>query len=149
LSLIVDGRILHQVRWDQGVIVHRFNSYDSVASLQRIFPNANHKQKVSTDQVDGRKYSGIPSIAYDPHRFQQVTTCSNLVAIVDRYGQVFLYTHSGTLLCALFAFQIELALWMPDGTCHGPVNLLGRPSTPRALELIGKTLFDATSKARR
>ncbi len=62
---------------------------------------------------------------------------------MDRFSQVALFEHDGTLVCMFFAFRQQIAAWMPDGTCYGPVELLGRPATPGAAETIGEALHAA------
>jgi hypothetical protein len=74
---------------------------------------------------------------------------SNLVAVVDRYSQVALFDHTGTLVCMVFAFRQQLAAWLPDGTCFGPESLLGRQPTPGAAEKIGQALAEASEKGER
>jgi hypothetical protein len=66
-----------------------------------------------------------------------------LIAVVDRFSQVALFTPGGTLVCMLFAFRQQIAAWMPDGTGLGPATLLGRPATPGAAEKIGHALCEA------
>jgi hypothetical protein len=42
-----------------------------------------------------------------------------------------------------FAFRQHIAAWMPDGTCCGPIAVLGRRATPSGAERIGRALNDA------
>jgi hypothetical protein len=67
----------------------------------------------------------------------------SLIAAVDRFSQVALFTADGTLVCMVFAFRQQVAAWMPDGTCLGPATLLGRRATPGAAEKIGRALCQA------
>jgi hypothetical protein len=71
-----------------------------------------------------------------------------LVAAVDRFSEVALFTPDGTLVCMFFAFRQQVAAWMPDGTCLGPATLLGRPATPGAAEKIGRALCEACRPGR-
>jgi hypothetical protein len=72
-----------------------------------------------------------------------------LVAAVDRFSQVALFTPDGTLVCIFFAFRQQISAWMPDGTCLGPATLLGRPATPGAADNIGRALCEACRTGRR
>ena len=80
--------------------------------------------------------AGLPECAqYDPERFVLGVT-SDLVAVGDRFGQIAILDLQHQLICMVFAFRDQLAIWMPDGTCHGPASLTGRPPTLNALEKI-------------
>jgi len=69
-----------------------------------------------------------------------------LVAIVDNFGQVALFSKRQELLCMFFVFRDKLAAWMPDGTRYGPASVTGWSETPDALARIGKVLRDATDR---
>ncbi len=126
LAIQIDGRISHFVRWDQGTLVHLVQKHSNLQDLLRHHLKGTGLSLVGA-QAALRK---VPSwCAYDARRFQR-SAWSNLVLGVDHFGQVFLWNHAGQLIAAFFAFQDQLAAWMPDGTCHGPEALLGRRSTP-------------------
>jgi hypothetical protein len=68
-----------------------------------------------------------------------------LTGAVDRFGEAALFRPDGGLVCMFFAFRQQIAAWMPDGTCWGPVTLLGRPASPEAAEKIGRALCEAAN----
>src|SRR5262249_35686145 len=78
-------------------------------------------------------------LLYDPVRFR-LSAWGALVAAVDAYGEVFLFRHSGELVCAFFAFRQQLAAWAPDGTRFGADSLLGAPSRPEGDRILGQAL---------
>jgi hypothetical protein len=92
---------------------------------------------------------GVPAfLQYDRSRFQRGTAL-DLVAVADRYGQVAIFDRRERLICQLFAFRRRLAVWMPDGTCYGPISLTGRHTTVNALEKIGRALRQASQESNR
>jgi MoxR-vWA-beta-propeller ternary system domain bpX1 len=127
LRLQVTPRIAHRVSWDGGELVcvvedrGLLDSYP-FAELRRL----------------------PPWVAYDPHRFQRAAW-GGLIAVLDRFGQVFLFDRTGNLLCGVFAFQENLAVWTPDGVCYGSETLLPGYRPPDARERIGERLFGAWS----
>ncbi len=152
LMIQIDGQVTHLVRWDQGVLVHLVQHQGNFQHLLQ------HQLKDTGLALVGVRVEQhrVPEwCSYDSWRFQQ-SCWSNLVVVVDHFGQVFLYNHIGRLIAALFAYQDQLAAWMPDGTCYGPATLLaesrdpsqptqrlGLRSSPRAAEIIGQALLDA------
>jgi hypothetical protein len=72
---------------------------------------------------------------------------NNLTAVVDAFGEVALFEPDNALVCMVFAFQEQVAAWMPDGTCYGPEALLGQRATPGALETIGRALKAAWDRS--
>jgi hypothetical protein len=139
LLIQIDGRISHFVRWDQGVLVHLVQKQGNFQTLLQHQLRGTGLALVGVRAEQRR----VPSwCAYDPRRFQRACW-SNLVLVVDHFGQVFLYNHIGRLIAAFFAFQDQLAAWLPDGTCHGPQTLLSSRPTPNAPEIIGRALLDA------
>jgi hypothetical protein len=80
--------------------------------------------------------------AYDPRRFHFASQ-GTLTAVVDVFGQIFLFDQQGNLSCAFFVFRGQFAAWMPDGTRYGPEELTGGPATPDALKRIGEALRNA------
>jgi hypothetical protein len=138
---LLAGPAVHLVRWEKGSLtverVERANSDPCIAER-----GGNLAARPGIRTRPGRL---PPFLAYDPHRFVGAAVCSatTLIAVVDRFGQVFLFAGTGALICAFFAFRHQLAAWMPDGTCLGPPDLLGRAPTPDAAEKIGQALRTA------
>jgi hypothetical protein len=120
--------------------------------LEGVLSNSMEWQQVAASALQGttlarrgtsaRTRALPPFLTYDPQRFR-LAAWSNLIAAVDRFGQVALFERSGELLCMLFAFRGQWAAWMPDGTRWGSEGLLGRPATPEGDRLIGQALQDA------
>jgi hypothetical protein len=79
---------------------------------------------------------------YDPHRFIAGVKVVLSVA-VDTFGQVAVIDASDRVICMFFAFQKNVAAWMPDGTRFGPASLTGGPPSPNAAEVIGRALAEA------
>jgi hypothetical protein len=131
-------RFIHLIRWDEGQLrttlgsgsLHRFLSCEQVAS------NLSGRGAVPTA---GR----YPPWLTDRDRFRKVAFGKKFVAAIDRFGQVALFQPNGTLVAMFFVFRQQLAIWLPDGTVCGPVNLLGRPQTPMAVERIASALSAA------
>jgi hypothetical protein len=91
-----------------------------------------------------------PFLPLDPSkRFRKAAWAGALIAVVSRFGEVALFERSGELVCMFFAFRQQIAVWMPDGTCYGPMALLGRPATPNALDKIGAALKAASQRGER
>ena len=70
----------------------------------------------------------------------------NVVAVVDVFGHVALYSRKPELQCVFFVFRDKLAAWMPDGTYFGPASVTGQPATPFALRRIGTRLWQETAQ---
>jgi hypothetical protein len=149
LSLHCGARCL-LLRWDQGALAHQFFPGDGLASVMAELCRA-PVGSASTASMPvithgTHKPSSWPAfLSYDAQRFRGVAQ-NNLVVAVDLFGQVFLFEHSGELVCAFFAFRRSFAAWMPDGTCLGPPALLGGPETPGAAEKIGRALREAEAR---
>jgi hypothetical protein len=135
-SITIDRRF-HLVEWASGTLIHRYtedsmNAAWSVAHLRRTLDER-------TQALPGR----VPGfLGYDRVRFR-LAAWRNLIAVVTMYGEVFLFEHTGEVVCGFFAFRDDLAAWMPDGTCLGPEALLGQRETPAAAGRIGAALLDA------
>lgn len=141
---IVIGYTFHLARWESGTLIlkttPRQKEFIEKDLPRRILPT--HAEKA----VPGRLPSILP--ADSGHRFL-AAVWNNLIAVVDRFGEVALFEVSGDLVCMFFAFRQQIAVWMPDGTCHGPMSLLGRSPTPDALEKIGAALREAWQRGER
>jgi len=77
-----------------------------------------------------------------------VAECSafGLTVLVDIFGQIAILDQSHRLICMFFVFRDQVAAWLPDGTRHGPVSIIGGPPTPNALGRIGAALMRATGR---
>jgi len=116
----------HCVRWDRGVLE---------CTLE--------KRGLHGGEGGLAELRRLPAwVAYDPHRFLRAAWY-NLAAVMDRFGQVFLFDRQGELVCSLIAFQDSLAIWMPDGTCYGSETLLPGWRPPDARKRIGERLLEA------
>src|SRR5262245_43165983 len=125
---------LHLLQWKSG----RLDPQYSRGPSMDFGTNADWKSLVLTKQAT---YEGLPAFArYDRARFVLGVERGHLQAVGDRLGQVGIFDRDGELVCMAFAFRKDLALWMPDGTCFGPVGMLGHPPTVNALEKIGRAL---------
>jgi hypothetical protein len=132
------------IRWDRGQLVLSYGRGASDTFLQTELAHTN----LFHDGEPARPNRLPPGLAYDAERFI-AAVWSNLVAVVDRYGQVYFFNQASQLICQFFPYQQRIAAWLPDGTCYGPKSLLGRPATPGALERIGQVLFDAWRQGER
>jgi hypothetical protein len=129
------GETLHLVRWNEGRLVFGLGRAAYKAFVEDEVARTS-APPVCTLAVPGR----LPDFLDGWTGRYRATAWSNLVAVVDVYGQVALFTHGGQLVCMFFAFRNQIAAWAPDGTCYGPEALLGQRSTPGALERIGAAL---------
>jgi hypothetical protein len=86
-------------------------------------------------------------LRYDRKRFRAVGW-SRLIVVVDLFGQVFLFKHTGDLVCCFFAFQQQCAAWAPDGTCAGAATLLGQGPTPGGAERLGRLVLEAWARGK-
>jgi hypothetical protein len=137
LCLAID-RTIHLVRWDKGQLEIALSRGDMREVLRAELADSSLSAQ-GTRALPGR----VPGfLRYDPTRFR-LAAWHNLVAVVDSYGEVFLFEHTGDLVCVFFAFRQQMAAWMPDGTCLGAEALLGRPATPEAARLVGRALCQA------
>jgi hypothetical protein len=132
------------IRWDRGQLVLSYGRGNSDTFLQRELAHTS----LFPDGEPARPNRLPPGLAYDPERFI-AAAWSNLVAVVDLYGQVYFVNQASQLICQFFPYQQRIAAWLPDGTCYGPKVLLGRTATPGALERIGKVLFEAWREGER
>jgi hypothetical protein len=143
LSIRID-RTVHLVRWHEGTLVLRTGQW-YLGFVKAELARAG----LPSDGIaarSGRLPGFLPS---DPgHRFS-AAAWNNLIAVVDRFGEVALFEPMGELVCMFFAFRSHLAVWMPDGTCHGPASLLNRPPTSNALTKIGAALRSAWERGER
>jgi hypothetical protein len=134
LSLVIDRKV-HLARWDRGALELSLAEGTPRRVLQQEFADTGISTE-GTRALPGR----IPAfLKDDPVRFR-LAAWRNLIAVVDPYGEVFLFEQTGDLVCAFFAFRQDLAAWMPDGSCLGSEALLGRPATAGAARIMGEAL---------
>jgi hypothetical protein len=133
--LLEAHNIAHLVRWDEGRLVCSQAREDPATFLRREF--VGRQWPLNGAQALAERLPEV--VAYDPERFR-LAAWSNLTAVVDAYGEVFLFEATGKLVCAFFVFRHLLAAWMPDGTRYGPFSLLGERATPDADRKIGQAL---------
>jgi hypothetical protein len=134
--LLRTQNIVHLMRWDEGRLVCSQTRGDWEAFRNRELPGA-RLPFTGVQALPGRP---PPLTAYDPERFR-LAAWNNLIAVVDAYGQVFLFEATGALACAFFVFRQQVAAWMPDGTRFGPFSLLGERATLDADRKIGQALW--------
>jgi hypothetical protein len=125
-------------RWDRG----RLEVVCGTQSPGSIIQRELHDTDLARSGARAQPNALPPFLAYDPERFR-LTAWSNLLAVVDRFGQVALCERSGELVCMLFAFRGKWAAWLPDGTGWGSESLLGRPPTIGGDVRIGQALQEA------
>jgi hypothetical protein len=142
--MIQIDKAIHLVRWDRGRLAV-WSGRTSVAAIRHTLMAAGLANG-GVPARSGRLPAFLPPDAGE--RFCW-TAWSNLIAVVDRFGEVALFEQSGELVCLFFAFRQQLAVWMPDGTCHGPASLLVHPATPDALDRIGLALHTAWARGER
>jgi hypothetical protein len=145
-------RTHHLIRWDRGRLAHKCLRGPDGKLLLRVEMSSEPFASSASPPADVPSVSArtnqMPDfLRYDTHRFRGAAWL-NLRAVVDAFGQVFLFERSGYLVCAFFAYRLALAAWMPDGTCLGPTTLLGRSETPGAAEKIGQALQAAWERGR-
>jgi hypothetical protein len=137
LALVIQRKV-HLARWDRGQLELLLREGNLRGVLGQEFADTGIAPE-GTRALPGR----IPSfLKDDPVRFR-LAAWRNLIAVVDPYGEVFVFEQTGELVCAFFAFRQDLAAWMPDGTCLGAEALLGRPPTAGAARVMGRALHDA------
>jgi hypothetical protein len=144
LGLLVENRIFRLISWHQGQLILEVRQ----EGTWKHYLEAKDGEFVCSNDPLARQALLPDWVAYDPRRFLN-TVKGNLIVVVDRYGQIFLFTRLGDLVCAIFAWHTELAVWTPDGHCHGPERLLGRRTTPDALQQIGQRLLQASTAGRK
>jgi hypothetical protein len=132
---------VHLVSWDTGRLAFRLARDKSEWRP----PPAG---KMPADAEVARPQWLLSEMANQAGRFRAVAL-RYLNAVVDRFGQVALFEKDKTLVCMVFAFRQRIAAWMPDGTCCGEPELLGRQPTLGAAERIGKALHDACERQER
>ncbi len=133
LTLTIDRRI-HRLDWAGGSLVHTYDQGSLIAAA-----GSPGRIEAGTQALPGR----VPGfLGYDRARFR-LAAWRNLIAVVTLYGEVFLFEHTGQLVCGFFAFRSQVAAWLPDGTCWGDEALLGRPQAPGAAGRIGQALVEA------
>jgi hypothetical protein len=138
LSITIGG-IIHLAHWERGELV--------------LLRHAEGSRRLREDvlQASGLTFMGTPArpgrialFEYDANRFRMYAWRHDLIAVVDAFGEVFLFErHTRDLVCAFFVFRQQIAVWMPDGTSLGSEALLGRPATPDAAHRIGGALLRA------
>ncbi len=128
------GETAHLVNWHAGRLEFR-QLRGSAAFLWE----ARARDDIPTECVPAVPRQ-LPGFLHDTTGRFRAAARSNLIAVVDAYGQVALCTHAGELLCMFFVFRNQIAAWAPDGTCYGAQVLLGQGPTPGALERIGQAL---------
>jgi hypothetical protein len=137
LILQIDKR-MHLIRWDQGSLILQ-SGRQSLAAFRLALMQAG----LANGGLAALP-SNLPSwMRNDAGNRYLAAACGRLLAVLDRFGEVALFEHSGELVCMFFAFRLQIAAWMPDGTCYGPPSLLDRPVTPGALDKIGAALCAA------
>jgi hypothetical protein len=133
------GKIVHLIRWYGGHLVLKTGDWNQGSIMEEL--------KKALLPIQGRaatlRRQPTSILPLDPGRRFGPVAEMHLIAAVDRFGEVALFDRAGELVCMFFAFRRQLAVWMPDGTCYGPMALLGRPATPHALEKIGAALLAA------
>ena len=143
LSLRID-RLVHVARWDRGHLVLKAGPW------YQGFVKTELTQAVlainGVSAVPGRLPGFLPP---DGGQRYVKTAWHDLIAVVDRLGEVAVFEPTGELVCMFFAFRQQIAVWMPDGTCDGPMSLLGRAATPNAREKIGAALRAASERGER
>lgn len=143
LSIRIDHTV-HVAHWDQGILVLKSGQWNEqmVWTMLKEFGLPTQREPTFSKRLP----TFLPN---DPGRRFIWATWNNLVAVVDRFGEVAVFEATGELVCLFFAFRRQVAVWMPDGTCHGPMSLLGRPATPDALGKIGAALRAARERDER
>jgi hypothetical protein len=94
----------------------------------------------TTDGVPARPHACSPA-DYDRQRFVASAENGPLTAVVDCYGQVAVCNaRTRKPIVMFFAWRGQVAAWTPDGTRHGPPELIYGPPTPGALDRIADAL---------
>jgi hypothetical protein len=135
------GRSNHLLHWDRGPLECAFGIGDRDRFVRQQLAGSDLPTGGATASA-----AGLPAfVHYDRLRFQTAAR-AGLVAVVDVYGQVSVFTPAGRLVAMFFAFRGQVAAWLPDGTRFGPAALVGGPSTPDAPRRIGAALREAWSR---
>jgi hypothetical protein len=136
-------RVVHLVRWGGRQLCTSLGK-----SFERFLSAAIATGEITSRGSPAKRLpGGGPLWLVDRERFHNVALRNNLIAAVDRFGQVALFQSNGTFVAMFFAFRQELAIWLPDGTVYGSQHLLGQPKTPQAAEKIGAALWEATKRS--
>jgi hypothetical protein len=138
------NKTIHVIRWDRGTLIVK-SARVSLAAVKQALMEVG----LANGSVPARFGCLPPFLPPDAGERFCRAAWSNLIAVVDRFGEVALFEATGELVCLFFAFRQQIAVWMPDGTCHGPASLLGRPATPDALDKIGAALRAAWERGER
>jgi len=134
----------HLVRWDgdQLELAHWHNKQAGASQDAYYFGKSS-----DSSRVEATKEGMLAFVYNDQERFI-LGAATTVLAVADRFGQVALFELDGQFICMFFAFRERIAVWMPDGTRHGPAALTGGPATHDALARIGKALCDASRRGR-
>jgi hypothetical protein len=141
-AIYVDGESIraqvdkfrHEIRWG-GARLALHSTTVETWRFSDLFPGP---VRWTEDMID-KLSSWLTGVGYDRTRFFQVRRLG-LVVAADSHGQLVVFDLSGKLICHFCIFRKELAAWMPDGTRYGPASITGGPSTPGALDKIGRAL---------
>jgi hypothetical protein len=142
--LVSIDRRAHLFSWGSGVLTHEEGYGEETRGLAHSW---------RADQGNWSAYRAVPVqvpafLNFDRSRFRSATS-QNLIAVVTLFGEVFLFEHTGELVCGFFVFRQQAAAWLPDGTRWGAEALLNRPQTPGAQAKIGKALIEAWRRGER
>jgi hypothetical protein len=138
LKMVVQiGNWVHLVRWDRGPLEMVHGQGDRQEFLR--------KHLGGVEPRFPGKATRLPAMAYDNTRFRYAVE-GEIDVIVDVFGQISVLDRAGTLVAMFFVFRNNIAVWMPDGTRHGPASIVGGPSTEGSLEAVGRALREACTR---
>jgi hypothetical protein len=140
LSVAIDRRV-HLLAWHDGVLRH---THDQGTTGEVVARHADALGIRGAHAYETRAQTGrVPGfLKYDRWRFR-LAAWRNLVAVVDQFGEVFLFEHHGELVCGFFAFRQQMAGFLADGTGWGAEALLDQPVPADAAQRFGKALREA------
>jgi len=145
------GNYKHVIRWDRGSLEVHHGLADLSVLLDKFFgpPGSLRRYDGATIRTLKKAWLKEPDRFMDAHRYVSAASVRvEVLALVDRFGQVAILDLDKHLICMFFVYRHELAAWMPSDVRWGPAHLTGGPATPSAGEHIAKALCAASRRGK-
>jgi hypothetical protein len=137
------GNYKHVIRWER----ENLEVHHGLASLSSLLDRAFGPPDGLRRYVEANLAQLGKVRANDSHRFVSAAK-ADVVALVDRFGQVAMLDLDNHLVCMFFVYRHKLAAWMPTEVRWGPAHLTGGPATPSAGQKIAKALSAACRRGK-